>query len=119
MRNKKLLLMLIGLIIGNGFTWWIFLTKYPGSLRDLSGLPAPAAFNRASFAPVRAIREFPPIIDPPHVAAEEANQLKNNELVLGIEFNGEARAYPINMLTGPRREIFNDELGGRRIAATW
>jgi hypothetical protein len=32
---------------------------------------------------------------------------------------GKARAYPINMLTGPRREIINDELGGKAIAATW
>jgi len=43
----------------------------------------------------------------------------DNELVLGLELNGEARAYPINMLTGPSREIINDTLGGIPIAATW
>ena len=32
---------------------------------------------------------------------------------------GQARAYPINMLTGPSREIINDVLGGVPIAATW
>jgi hypothetical protein len=32
---------------------------------------------------------------------------------------GESRADPINMLTGPQREIINDRLGGRAIAATW
>jgi hypothetical protein len=42
-----------------------------------------------------------------------------SELVLGLTLGGAARAYPINMLTGPQREIVNDELGGRAIAATW
>ena len=45
--------------------------------------------------------------------------LAETELVLGVAVNGEARAYPINMLTGPSREIVNDTLGGRKIAATW
>ena len=40
-------------------------------------------------------------------------------LVLGVTVGEESRAYPINMLTGPSREILNDALGGRAIAATW
>jgi hypothetical protein len=36
-----------------------------------------------------------------------------------VMINGESRAYPINMLTGPSREILNDRLGGTAIAATW
>lgn len=63
---------------------------------------------------------FPPIVNPRSVTAEEATeQLRPEELVLGVELNGEARAYPINMLTGPQREIVNDQLGGQWIAATW
>lgn len=45
--------------------------------------------------------------------------LRDNELVLGVVINGRARAYPINMLTGPTREIINDELNGVSISATW
>lgn len=45
--------------------------------------------------------------------------LRGNDLVLGISIGDEARAYPVNMLTGPDREIVNDRLGGKRIAATW
>lgn len=72
------------------------------------------------FAPQSVIRPQAPIIDPPFVAAAEAkNQIEPNELVLGVVIDHQARAYPINMLTGPSREIFNDELGGRAIAATW
>ena len=39
-----------------------------------------------------------------------------------IEFEGRvthARAYPINMLTGPHREIINDKIGETAFAATW
>jgi hypothetical protein len=50
---------------------------------------------------------------------EAASELNPNELVLGVEVKGEARAYPINMLSGPNHEILNDTLGGRPIAATW
>ncbi len=66
-------------------------------------------------------RPFPAIVDPTIVSAEEAEGefVRDRELVLGVVINGEARAYPINVLTGPRREIINDSLGKRSIAATW
>jgi hypothetical protein len=48
-----------------------------------------------------------------------AEQINPTELVLGVTVNGQSRAYPINMLTGPQREIINDQLGGHAIAATW
>lgn len=59
-----------------------------------------------------------PITDPVIVGATESS-VHDNELVIGVEVNGKARAYPINQLTGPQREIINDELGGTAIAATW
>jgi hypothetical protein len=63
---------------------------------------------------------FPAIVTPDSVTAAEADkELQPDELVLGVEVNGEARAYPINMLSGPQREIINDNLGGLPIAATW
>ncbi len=46
-------------------------------------------------------------------------EISDNELVIGVEIDGQARAYPINQLTGPSREIINDELAGIPIAATW
>ena len=65
-------------------------------------------------------RAFPAIVKPKSVSTEEGDkELHDQELVLGVEVNGEARAYPINMLTGPEREIVNDQLGGESIAATW
>lgn len=51
--------------------------------------------------------------------AEVGDQLNPTELVLGVTVNGQSRAYPLNMLTGPQREIINDNLGNKAIAATW
>ena len=65
-------------------------------------------------------RSFPAITNPPVVTAAEADeQLLDEELVLGVTAGDKSRAYPINMLTGPQREIINDTLGGHAIAATW
>ena len=65
-------------------------------------------------------RSFPAIVEPDSIKAADATELVHpEELVLGIELDGVARAYPINMLNGPRREIINDKLGDRLIAATW
>lgn len=81
----------------------------------------PITFSSGDYDPQTVIaKPFAPIVAPHFVSAEEAKQrLLPNELVLGVEIDGEARAYPINMLTGPSREIFNDTLGENKIAATW
>ena len=72
------------------------------------------------FNPQVVLGPQPPIVNPPFVRAGEAlDKIQPNELVLGVVVDGAARAYPINMLTGPSREIFNDNLAGRSIAATW
>ncbi len=72
------------------------------------------------FQPRRVIPPQPAIVDAPVIPAEKVSrEVTDEELVLGVVVNGEARAYPINMLTGPRREIINDTLGETPIAATW
>jgi len=73
-----------------------------------------------SFHPIPVLSRQPPITDFPVVSATVAKaRLREDELVLGVEVGGETRAYPLNMLNGPMREILNDTLGGRAIAATW
>ncbi len=73
------------------------------------------------FNPRKVIaRPFRAITDAPLMTAAEADRkLRAGELVLGVTVGEHARAYPINMLTGPSREIINDKLGGSNIAATW
>lgn len=45
--------------------------------------------------------------------------VEDDELVVGVVINGKPRAYVVNTMTGPTREIFNDTLAGIPIAATW
>ena len=75
---------------------------------------------KRDFNPRVLMKHLRPIVDAPFILATEVkDQVSDNELVLGVVVVGQSRAYPINMLTGPRREIINDQLGGRAIAATW
>ena len=61
---------------------------------------------------------IPAISDPSFVSAEEADdQYEHDELVLGVEIDGDARAYSIPLLS--RHEIVNDVVGGKPIAVTW
>jgi hypothetical protein len=73
-----------------------------------------------SFQPRTLFDPFPVITNVPVVSADEADEdYKDSELVLGVVVDEKPRAYAINMLTQPTREIMNDTLGGRAIAATW
>lgn len=61
---------------------------------------------------------IPAIDNPNFLTVEEADQLYDpDELVIGVEFNGDARAYSIPFLSG--HEIVNDTVGGTAIAVTW
>ena len=75
--------------------------------------------NVGRYEPRQVLRKpIRPITDP-RIVASEASDVAPNELVIGVVVDSEARAYPVNMLTGPEREIINDTLAGRNIAATW
>ena len=72
------------------------------------------------FLPKKLMSPRKAIVDAPFISAEEVNdQVTDSELVLGVVVEGKARAYPVNMLTGPAREIINDRIGKTDFAATW
>lgn len=74
----------------------------------------------ASFTPGREVREQPAITNIKIVTARQAGtRVEDDELVIGVVIDGKARAYPINTMIGYKREVFNDSLAGRPIAATW
>jgi hypothetical protein len=52
------------------------------------------------------------------VEAEKVD-MGESDIVLGIELDGESRAYPVNFMTGPLNEVVNDHLGKKNIAVTW
>ena len=68
-----------------------------------------------SLVPKDAIRS----IDEPRFvsAAEAASQLRPDEPVIGLEIDGDARAYSTFMLSA--HEIVNDVVGGVPVAITW
>ena len=57
-----------------------------------------------------------PIYEPEFASAAES-RLLDEELVMGVTLNGEAKAYPISVLRS--REMVNDDLGGIPILVTW
>ena len=57
-----------------------------------------------------------PVYDPQFIPADES-QLDDEQLVLGVAIEGEAKAYPIVVLNS--REMVNDELAGIPFLSTW
>ncbi len=45
--------------------------------------------------------------------------LRDGEIVIGVVVEGQARAYPVNLMWSPEKEVVNDVLGKTPIAASW
>ena len=61
---------------------------------------------------------IPSIGNPKFVEPEIADEAYDpDELVLGVDINGDIRAYSVPLLS--RHEIVNDVVGGKPIAVTW
>ena len=73
----------------------------------------------ARYKPRQVLKSPMPALTKPNIIKAIEADVPQNALVLGVEIEGEARAYLINELTGPRREVINDRLHGVPIAATW
>ena len=112
---------LVALLLAYGITLGVVMWQNRGSAPLVS--PTVEGTGRTAkdgFAPTQVVRPFPPITDFPVVATADVGEaIHDSELIFGVDIQGEARAYPINMLTSPQREILNDQLGGQAIAATW
>ena len=77
----------------------------------LAGESLPADFRQ--ILPRDAIR---PIYDPAFAPADEVGWPDSTD-VIGVEINGEAKAYPVDHLNG--RELVVDQLGGEPILVSW
>ena len=58
-----------------------------------------------------------PLDQPVFLTVGESGYLPDEDLVLGLEWMGEARAYPIRMITD--HHIVNDIVAGRPLLATY
>ncbi|MCH7845864.1 MAG: DUF3179 domain-containing protein [Acidobacteria bacterium] len=97
----------------------------PNSVDGLGALADPGA----TYDPVRAGEETPqgfrqllardriaPIYDPTFVSAS-ASEWPDDALVIGVELDGEAKAYPVSHLNS--REMVIDSVAGIPILVTW
>ena len=119
--NKVIGLGIIALLVG--YVIWLRATGTPGGQEETVVINSDTARNTSEeqsleiitllgFDAIRSI-EDPLFVDPP-TADETYNP---DELVLGVEINGDARAYSVPLLS--RHEIVNDVVGGKPIAVTW
>jgi hypothetical protein len=60
---------------------------------------------------------IPSLDNPKFIPAEEAFWLKDDDLVLGLDYNGVAKAYPHRILNW--HEIVNDKIKGERVLITY
>lgn len=60
---------------------------------------------------------IPPLRSPKMIEAKEAKYLDNDNIVFGIEVNGDARAYPKRIMAW--HEMFVDTVGGKNVAGVY
>jgi hypothetical protein len=92
-------------------------TRIPRPTQKPLPIPLPPArdYEIVTLFPRDVIRA---IDEPTYLSASEANlQYDADELVIGVYFDGDARAYSIPLLS--RHEIINTTVGGQSIAVTW
>ena len=77
---------------------------------------SPSGQPRARRIPRRG-RGFVPLDNPMFLAAHETEYFGDEELVLGVEFAGEARAYPVRMLR--YHHVVNDTVRGEPLLVTY
>ena len=73
-------------------------------------------FNRGRLYGVLGLDDITPIYEPEFVPANEAS-FHDDTFVIGLAIDGEARAYPINILSF--HEMVNDVVGGVPVLVTW
>jgi hypothetical protein len=123
------------------FAWLLLLLSACVGAREATSLPTPepTAFAESSapgnpeaqstrippdnYADLEIVTLLPrdaiPAIDNPQfLSSEEADAFYDpNEIVIGVTFDGDARAYSVPFLSS--HEIVNDTVGGVKIAVTW
>lgn len=60
---------------------------------------------------------IPALTNPNYVPAQKASFLRKNDQVIGTVINGEARAYPLRIMSW--HELVNDRIGGLPILVSW
>ncbi|RMF77695.1 MAG: DUF3179 domain-containing protein [Chloroflexi bacterium] len=88
-------------------------TPLPGNLDGVTFIEDDREYVIRQLIPRDGIR---PIYEPQFTSAEESGYA-DDELVMGLEINGDARAYAVGIMRS--REIANDVVGGTPVLVTW
>ncbi len=112
--RKTRILALVALLLGLLGYYRFAISAGPDNGFDLSNSTLPREQILHGGPPRDGI---PALSDPKLIAADKADYLQPTSRVVGIEINGEARAYPIPILNW--HEIVNDTVDGKRIAITY
>ena len=89
-----------------------------GAVDEFIGPTGPTApdFVDSAYHQLRRPDDIPPVYDPMFIDVAVTN-LQDDELVIGLVVNGDARAYPLAILYN--REMVNDVVGGVPVLVTW
>jgi hypothetical protein len=60
---------------------------------------------------------IPALMSPKYISARKASFLRNDDQVIGVVVNGEARAYPLRIMSW--HELVNDRIGDLPILVSW
>ena len=60
---------------------------------------------------------IPALTEPEYVAAEKADFMRPDEQVIGLSYRGEARAYPLRIMSW--HELVNDRMGDLPVLVSW
>ncbi len=105
-------------ILGSGVLWATQSERIPDGLGgdfDVSLHAIPVGEIRGGGPPRDGI---PALSNPEFVSAEQGDRfLLPWSRVLGVEYNGVAKAYPIKILNW--HEVVNDRIGDKPIAVSW
>jgi len=115
--------LLLGLVAG-AIAWWHHV-MHPGAPQATVSItrpapePDPAMLRVVSSGPMARPRDHFRLIDRPEFLSVDAaaGSMSDDEVVIGLEFAGEARAYPINYLN--EHELVREELGGTPLLVSW
>ena len=106
---------LVGYVMVSGVKEQVFTVA--GSTAPIEIIPPPS-INPSDIKSLLSRDSIRAIDDPSFETAELADKnLEPDERVIGVLINGEARAYPIPILSS--HEIVNDIVGGEPVAITW
>jgi hypothetical protein len=123
MSGKTVILITVLVGAASGvFAWWFHSSNPDAAARTVSiarPAPDPLLSRVVNSGPMARPRDFfRAITKPVYLAVDQAaNSMSDDEIVIGLEVDGDCRAYPINYLND--HELVREEIGGMPLLVSW